>query len=225
VDTDAAKRAAGEAAAAQVQDGMRVGLGSGSTARWFTLALARRVHAGLRVRVVGSSASTEALASEHGLELVDLDRDGLDLTVDGADCVDPDLRLIKGAGGAMVRERVVAAAARRFVVVVDETKLCDHLGGAVPVEVLPFGAVHTLRLLETTGAAFTVRTGEDGRPACSDNGNLIADGDYGVIGDPEGLSARLDALPGVVGHGLFLGMADAVVVGHADGTTRHISPR
>jgi ribose 5-phosphate isomerase A len=225
VAADEGKRAAGEAAAAQVQDGMRVGLGTGSTSRWFTLALARRVREGLRVRVVSTSASTEALATEQGLELAELDRDGLDLAVDGADCVDPDLRLIKGAGGAMVRERVVAAAARRFVVVVDETKLSDHLRGAVPVEVLPFGAAHTLRVLETTGAAYALRATEDGTPARSDNGNLIADGDYGVIGDPEGLSARLDALPGVVGHGLFLGMADTVLVGYGDGTTRHISPR
>jgi len=222
---EAAKRAAGEAAAALVQPGMVVGLGSGSTARWFTLALARRVADGLRVRAVATSTQTEALAVERGLEVVMLSGRGVDVAVDGADCVDPDLRLTKGAGGALVREKIVGAAARRYVIVVDATKLANALRGRVAVEVIPFGFEHTMGLLESTGGAFALRCDREGNPTASDNGNLLADGEYATIEDPEGLAARLDAVPGVVGHGLFLGMADLVIVGHLDGRVEERSPR
>ena len=218
---DTAKRAAGEAAAALVEDGMTLGLGTGSTARWFIEAVGRRVREGLTVTAVATSTASATLAAQHGIPLVELDSRGVDLDVDGADCVDPDLRLIKGLGAALLREKVVAAAATRFIVVVDEAKMRPHLSGTVPVEVLPFGWRHTLTLLADCGAAFALRVAA-GAPVRSDNGNLIADGEFGVIADPEGLAARLDGLPGVIGHGLFLGMADRVIVGAGDGSSREV---
>jgi len=198
---------------------MRVGLGTGSTAKFFVLALAARLQQGLRITCVATSDEIARLASVHGLDVQPLTRDGLDLAGDGADAVDPDLRLIKGGGGAHVREKIVAAAARRFVVLVDPGKLFDVLPGAkVPVELLPFGAERTLALLETTGGRWTLRQSR------SDNGNLLADGRFESMEDPEGLAARLDAVPGVVGHGLFLGMTDLLVIGHPDGSTEERTP-
>lgn len=220
MNAEAGKRAAGEAAAALVEEGMALGLGTGSTARWFIEAVGRRVQAGLRVTAVATSVVSATQAAAQSIPLLELDRRGLDLAVDGADAIDPDLRLIKGLGGALVRERIVAAAAARFVVVADSSKLRAHLSGVVPVELLTFGWRRTLTLLEQAGGSFGLRLDVAGEPLLSDNGNLIADGDFGKIGDPEGLAAQLDAIPGVVGHGLFLGMADAVVVGAEDGSTR-----
>lgn len=222
MDAEHAKRAAGEAAANLVGDGFRVGLGTGSTARWFILALGRRAHDGLRVSGIATSVESEELAASCGIPLRPLDAGGLDLAVDGADVVDPELRLIKGGGGAMVREKVVATAARRFVVVVDWTKVRSVLAGMLPVELIPFGALHTLRLLDATGGAYRVRIDDTGAPVRSDNGNLLADGAYERIDDPEGLAAQLDAIPGLVGHGLFLGLTDTVIVGEQDGSVRRL---
>lgn len=224
MDAETGKRAAGEAAAKLVEAGMRVGLGTGTTARWFVVALGSRVREGLRVDCVATSDATARLAAEQKIAVEALDRRGLDIAVDGADEVDPDLRLLKGRGGALVREKIVAAAARSFVVVVDESKLCPALHGIVPVEVVPFGVDRTLALLEATGAPFHLRQA-DGGPVVSDNGNLIADGQYAALDDPEGLAARIDAIPGVVGHGLFLGMADLILVGEGDGSVSHRKPR
>lgn len=224
MDSEAAKRAAGEAAALLVEDGMAVGLGTGTTARWFIEAVGRRAAEGLRITAVATSLASAALAARHGIPLMELDRGGVDLAVDGADTVDPDLRLLKGLGGALVRERIVAAAARRFVVVADESKLRPHLSGFVPVEVLVFGWQHTMTLLGQTGASFRLRLDGAGDPLRSDNGNLIADGEFGAIADPEGLAAQLDAIPGVIGHGLFLGMTDLVLVAAADGTVTRLEP-
>ncbi|TMB91363.1 MAG: ribose-5-phosphate isomerase RpiA [Chloroflexi bacterium] len=225
MDPEVAKRAAADAAVALVEDGMSVGLGSGSTARWFIENLGARVRDGLDIRGVPTSQATASLAQAHGIPLMELGRDDLDLAVDGADAVDQDLRLIKGRGAAMLREKVVATAAWRFVVIVDDSKLCTRLGGRVPVELVTFGAPHTIALLESTGAQFIVRTGDGGAPMLTDNGNLIADGEYAPIDDPEGLAQRIEAIPGVVGHGLFLGMADLVVVGRADGSVQRLTPR
>jgi ribose 5-phosphate isomerase A len=224
MDLEVAKRATGDAAAALVEGGMSVGLGTGTTARWFIEAVGSRVAAGLHITAVATSLASAALAARHGIPLVELGGDGVDLAVDGADTVDPDLRLLKGLGGALIRERIVATAARRFVVVADETKLRPHLMGFVPVELLMFGWHHTMTLLDQTGARFALRLDAAGEPMRSDNGNLIADGEFGSIADPEGLAARLDAIPGVVGHGLFLGMADLVIVGRADGTLTQLEP-
>jgi ribose 5-phosphate isomerase A len=210
---EAGKRAAGEAAAALVEDGMTLGLGTGSTARWFIAAVGDLVRRGFDLRGVPTSLRSAEQAMEEGIPLVELSRTGVDLAVDGADSVDPDLRLVKGAGGAMLREKIVAAAARQFVVVVDAAKLHDRLRGGLPVELVHFGWEATLAALEMTGAAFDLRTGDDGQPRLSDNGNLIADGRFSVIEDAEGLAEQIEAVPGVVGHGLFLGMADLVIAG------------
>jgi ribose 5-phosphate isomerase A len=217
-DAERAKRAAGTAAAALVEDGMILGLGTGSTACWFIAAVGDLVRRGMHLTAVATSHRTEAQAREEGIPLVSLSRRGVDLAVDGADSVDPDLRLVKGLGGALVREKIVAAAARRFIVVVDADKLHSRLRGPVPAEVIEFGHQATLAALESTGAAFDLRLNADGTPQRSDNGNLIADGRFATVEDPEGVAEQIDAVPGVVGHGLFLGMADWVIAGHPDGS-------
>jgi ribose 5-phosphate isomerase A len=224
VDVDAARRAAGEAAVPLVDDGMRVGLGTGATARWFILGLADRVRNGLEVHAVATSVASATLAIDHGIPVEDLGPRGLDLAVDGADSVDPDLHLIKGKGGAMLRERIVAAAAARFVVIVDDSKYMSQLRGRVPVEVIRFGSARTLRMLaERTSIEFTIRTGRDGEPFTTDNGNLIADSEYIDVADPAELAGQIGGIPGVVGHGLFLNMADVVLVGHSDGSVEHLT--
>lgn len=217
-DADAGKRAAGLAAAELVEYGMVLGLGTGSTARWFIDAVGALVARGWSLRGVPTSVQSESQARSLGITLVELGRTGVDLAVDGADSIDPELRLVKGAGGALVREKIVAAAARRFVVVADAGKLHDRLRGRLPVEVVPFGWEATLAALESTGAAFALRRDASGEPVLSDNGNLVADGAFTVLEDPEGLAEQIGAVPGVVGHGLFLGMADLVIAGHPDGT-------
>jgi ribose 5-phosphate isomerase A len=224
VDVDAARRAAGEAAVPLVEDGMRVGLGTGSTARWFILGLAERVRRGLTIRAVATSVASALLASEHGIEMEELGTRGLDIAVDGADSVDPALRLIKGRGGAMLREKIVAASAARFVVIVDDSKYMSQLSGRIPVEVIHFGSAWTLEALsERTSMEFTVRVGADGEPFTSDNGNLIADSEYTDVINPVGLATEIESIPGVAGHGLFLGMAQTVLVGHSDGTVEQLS--
>jgi len=230
VDADAserAKRAAGETAAGLVSDGMTLGLGTGSTARWFIAAVARLIASGMTLRGVPTSLASEVQALEAGIPIVDLPASGLDLAVDGADCVDRDLRLIKGAGGAMLREKVVAAAAARFVVVVDESKLRDPLGGILPVEILPFGAAATLAGVERVcGMAPALRRDLTGGTYLTDNGNLVADVlMVDGIADPEALAEQLDAIAGVLGHGLFLGMADLVLAARADGNITELRPR
>jgi ribose 5-phosphate isomerase A len=225
IESGSGKQAAGRAAARLVEDGMRLGLGTGSTAYWFIVAVGEAVAAGLRVSGVATSEASAALAARLGIELIDLDARGLDLAVDGADVVDPDLRLIKGGGGAEVREKIVAAAARRFVVVVDSTKVAPELSGLLPAEVLEFGAPATLAAMSECGADFSLRRDAGGLPIRSDSGNLLADGRFGTIEDPEGLSQRLDAIPGLIGHGLFLGMADLVLVGAANGDVVELRPK
>ncbi len=226
MDVEDARRAAGEAAVSLVDDGMRVGLGTGATARWFILGLAERVRQGLTVRAVATSLASASLASEHGIPLEELGADGLDLAVDGADCVDPALRLIKGKGGAMLRERIVAESAARFVVIVDDSKYSSRLSGRIPVEVIGFGSARTVQMLSArTSIEFSLRAGNDGGLFVTDNGNLIADSEFTDIADPEGVAAAIGSIPGVAGHGLFLGRTDLVLVGHRDGSVEHLSPR
>lgn len=202
-----------------VEDGMRVGLGTGSTAHWFIVSLAARVREGLHVTCAATSEATVQLAASLGLDVRDLGADGVDFAGDGADAVDPDLRVIKGAGGAHVREKIVAAAADRFVVLIDDSKLCTVLPGLVPIEIVQFGMARTLTALASLGGEWALREGP------SDNGNLLADGRFASwIEDPEGLAAQLDAVPGVVGHGLFLGMTDLLLVGYPDGTIEERAP-
>lgn len=227
MDVEAAKRAVADAAAALVEDGQRVGLGSGSTVHHFLASLARRVGTGLRMVGVPSSRATADEAARLGIPLTHLGRGGLDTAIDGADCVDPRLNLIKGAGGAHVWERMVAASARRFVVIVDASKEAPVLTGSVPVELLAFGIERTLELLEeSTGARFERRRDPRGDAIVSDSGNPLADGRFTRIDDAAGLAEVIDAVPGVIGHGLFVGMAHIVLVGRGPGdvATREAEP-
>jgi ribose 5-phosphate isomerase A len=202
----------------QVRDGMRLGLGSGRAASSFVRALGARVREGLRVRGVPTSEATGHLARELGVPLAGLDEGLLDLTVDGADEVDPRLDLIKGYGGALVRERIVAAASRRVVILVGREKLVPVLGsrGRLPVEVLPFAAPLTIRELADLGCRPVLRL-EAGRPCVTDNGNWIVDCGVRPIEAPAAFARDLRALPGVVDTGLFIGVADLVLVADATG--------
>ena len=204
-------------ALAHVHHGMRVGLGSGRAASAFVRALGARVRGGLQVRGVPTSEGVARLARELGVPLGGLDEGIVDVTVDGADEVDPRLDLIKGYGGALVRERIVAAASRRVIILVGREKLVPVLGarGRLPVEVIPFGAPLALRELADLGCRPALRV-VDGRPFVTDNGNWIVDCGVRPIEAPAAFVRDLRALPGVVDAGLFLGVADLVLV--ADGT-------
>jgi ribose 5-phosphate isomerase A len=211
--SDATKEAAGRAAAAHVEDGMRVGLGTGSTVRFTTIALGG---AGLDIVCTATSVDTERLAAEVGLRVEAPDSLGeLDIAIDGADEVDSDFNLTKGGGGAHTREKLVAQMSPRFIVVVDESKLVDRLGAfGTPIEVLDFAPAVVMRRVEQLGA-----TSVDQRDIRSDNGNLLMDARFGTIDDPVALGARLAAIPGLVEHGLFeASMVERVVVGRVDGT-------
>ncbi|HSF19907.1 MAG TPA: ribose-5-phosphate isomerase RpiA [Vicinamibacteria bacterium] len=210
-------------AAEMVESRWVVGLGTGRAASMFVHGLARRVRGGLSVRSVATSRATESLARELEIPMASLDEvDSIDIDVDGADEVAPNLDLIKGHGGALVRERVVASISRRFVVLVGDEKLVPRLGarGAVPVEVVPFAVSTVFRGLERLGATVSIRSNGDGRPFASDNGNAILDASFDGIDDPSELSSRIDSLAGVVDNGLFLGMADLVLVQSADSFRR-----
>ncbi|WP_342590957.1 ribose-5-phosphate isomerase RpiA [Cohnella lubricantis] len=219
------KRIAAERAVEWIEDGMTVGLGTGSTAYWAILRIAERVKEGLNIRAAASSIRSEELAKEHGIPFVSLDEiDRIDLTIDGADEVDPDLNLTKGGGGALLREKVLAAASDKFVVIVDESKVVSSLGAfPLPVEIVPFGSRLTLNALAALGGQPTVRE-KDGQRFVSDNGNWIADCRFGRIANPAQLSAELNRIPGVVDNGLFTGMTTAVVVGKLDGSTSVLRP-
>lgn len=210
------KKQVAEAAARLVGDGMLVGLGSGSTAELFVQALGARIADGLRIRAVATSSRSEAAARAVGIELVELDGP-IDLAVDGADAVEREtLAAIKGLGGALTREKIVAAAARSFVLIVDTTKIVDDLADAydrvpVPVEVLSFGWKLTAQRLWELGSP-VVRQ-QDGAPIVTDNGNLILDLYRPSEPDPARLAGAIDTITGVVEHGLFLGMAGSAIVG------------
>lgn len=216
--TDELKQAAADKALELVQDGMLVGLGSGSTARLFVEGLGRLVEGGMKVRGVPSSRETAELAASLGIPIVTELVGQIDLTVDGADEVDPALNLIKGRGGALFREKLVASASKRFVVVVDESKLVQRLGvGLLPVEVLPFLWRSTAERVSSLCSSLVVRGGEE-TPYVTDNGNLILDLTVeGGIKDPGGFGMELKKLTGVVEHGLFVGMTDTVITAGPEG--------
>ena len=210
--TDQEAAALGAEALAEVQSGHVVGLGTGQAATAFIHALGAAVKNGLRVTGVPTSEASASLARTLGIPLV-AEPLALDVAVDGADEVDPKLDLVKGYGGALVREKVVAAAARRFIVLVGAEKLVPALGarGRLPVEVVPFAVPFCRRRLTELGHAPTLRAKNDA-PFVTDNGNLVLDAAVGPIADPAGLDATLRAIPGVVGTGLFVGMAHTVMV-------------
>lgn len=220
-DQDRWKRAAAESAVAQVDKGMIVGLGSGSTAAFAVEALGRRVREGLRVTGIPTSERTAALARALEIPLSSLDEKAhIDVTIDGADEVEAgSLNLIKGHGGALLREKIVAAVSERLVIVVDQTKMVDRLGAreSVPVEVIPFGWQAAARRLKDLGADPLLRKDPDGNPFKSDGGHYILDCGFGAIADAKLLAGKLDHIVGVVEHGLFIGLTSEVRVGEAGG--------
>jgi ribose 5-phosphate isomerase A len=210
------KRRAGESAATLVEDGDVVGLGTGSTAAYAIRALGERVDEGLNVRGVPTSYDSRALAVEEGVPLTSLDIETPDIAIDGADAFDDSLNLIKGGGAAHAREKVVARASDRVVIVADETKEGEVLDTPVPVEVLDFAVAHVRDRVEEFGGEFALREshGKDG-PVVSDNGNIVADAAFDGFGVEE-LADKLNSVTGVVEHGLFVGIADEVHVGRED---------
>ncbi len=212
------KEAAAEKALELVQEGMLLGLGTGSTSRLFVEGVGRLVASGMKVRGVPTSRATAELAASLGIPIVTELVGQIDLAVDGADEVDPALNLIKGRGGALFREKLVAAASKRFVVVVDESKLVKQLGaGVLPVEVLPFLWRSTAERLTALGFSLVIRGGEE-TPYVTDNGNVILDVTVAEgIKNPAELALELKQVTGVVEHGLFVGMTDTVIVAGPDG--------
>ena len=220
IDAEAQKRAAAAQALTFVRPGMRLGLGTGSTAAHFVELLAERVRAGLDVVAVPTSEATRALAERLGIALTALDdTPDLDLTVDGADEIAHDLTLIKGGGGALLREKVVASASAKMIVIADESKWVSVLGHfPLPVEIVPFGATVTRRAVEAAAAEAgcpgpaRLRKTRDGHAFVTDGGHWLIDAQLQRIADPQALAARLSAIPGVVEHGLFIGLARAAIM-------------
>ena len=216
--TDEPKWRAAERAIEFVKDGQIVGLGTGSTTRFAIKGLACRVAGGLKITGVPTSVESERLARSLGIALADLnDVESIDVTINGADSVDPRFNMIKGGGGALTREKLVAIASKKRIIIIDDSKLVDRLGvtWAVPVEVLPFAWRLTQRRLSKLGCEPLVRQ-KDGRPFETDNGNYILDCKFEAIADPESLEPQIKLLPGVVENGLFIGIADVLVIGFQD---------
>lgn len=216
------KRAAAEAAVAEVVDGMLVGLGTGTTAAFAIAALARRIGAGLRCRAVATSIRTAESARAAGIPLLNLeDVPEIDLGIDGVDEIDPELRAIKGAGGAMLREKIVATAARRMIAIADASKAVARLGARpVPVEALPTARAYVERQLALLGGAPVLRRDEAGEAVRTDQDNPIFDCHFAVLDDPAATALRLSSIPGMLGHGLFLTEIDALYLGTAGGIVR-----
>jgi ribose 5-phosphate isomerase A len=224
-DQDRQKQAAAEAAAALVENGMFVGLGSGSTAAFAIAALGRRMRAGLRIAAaIATSERSDAQARALGIPMTSFaERQRLDLTIDGADEVaHGTLHLIKGHGGALLREKIVASASARLVIVADDSKLVDRLGTFVPVEVVTFGWQTTQRRLEELGAAVTPRLAGDGKLFVTDGGNITLDCRFGTIDDPAALERSITTLVGVIDCGLFVGLATQVILA-GDSGIRHLT--
>src|SRR5216110_1216748 len=214
-EVEAQKKAAADRALELIRPGTVVGLGSGSTARYFIEGLAERVRAGLDVRAVATSVESRRLAEAGRIAIAERVDGSFDLAVDGADEIDPAVNCLKGRGGALLREKIVAHASRRFVVIADESKLVGRLGrGPVPIEVLPFLWEATSRSIESLGGRPELRMAPGG-PFTTDNGNLVLDASFGTV--DAALGVALHAIPGVIEHGLFFGMARAAIVGSATG--------
>jgi ribose 5-phosphate isomerase A len=220
VTPDEQKRAAALAALGHVRDGMRLGLGTGSTAKHFVDVVGAKVKEGWKLSCVPTSERTREQAQALGIALTTLDdTPQLDLAVDGADEIDGDLNLIKGGGGALLREKIVATAAQRFIVIADASKKVERLGKfPLPIEVVPFGAKATALKIDKACAWAGARGGKlvirmrDGKPSITDNGNIIFDCALGAIPDAPKLAAALSSIPGVVDHGLFIGVASLALI-------------
>jgi ribose 5-phosphate isomerase A len=223
-DLESFKRAAALAAVGYVKDGMVVGLGTGSTAKHLIMTLGEKVKAGLRIRGVSTSQDTASLAARCGIALIDHEPAWtIDVALDGADQVDPSFNLIKGGGGALLKEKIVAASARQFVVLVDHTKRVPVLGGTfpLPVEVVPFGWGSTARQIEVLTQSRVVLRERGGAPFRTDSGHFIVDVHLAAIDQPHELEIALNAIPGVVETGLFVDRTDFFMVGTPDGTETH----
>ena len=212
------KEAAGRAAAKLVRDGDVVGLGTGSTAYFAVIALGERVKAGLKIVGIPTSVKTADLARTVGIPLTTLDEHPeIDITIDGADEIDPKLRMIKGGGGALLREKVVASASKKMVVITDSSKVVPVLGKfPLPVEVIAFARAVVEKKIVALGGSPKLRTKLDGNPYITDNGNQILDCSFGKITDPPALALALSNMPGIVEHGLFIGLASVALVGRGD---------
>jgi len=227
MSSDALKVAAAERAIEFVENGMRLGLGTGSTAAKFVDLLGKKVAGGLDVVCVATSQATQAQAEALGIRMATLDEmPFLDLTVDGADEIDGDLRLIKGGGGALLREKIVATASGRMVIIADSSKKVETLGAfPLPLEVVPFGLTATRNMITALAADvgcegdIKVRVLAGGKPFLTDGGNLILDCHFGRIDEPEELDEALKLIPGVVENGLFIGIADLAIIAGEGGIT------
>jgi ribose 5-phosphate isomerase A len=227
-DLDSFKRAAALAAVDYVKDGMVVGLGTGSTAKHLVMALGEKVKTGLQIRGVCTSQDTAALAARYGVRLLDREpRWAIDVAIDGADQVDPSFNLIKGGGGALLKEKIVAASAKQFVVLIDHTKRVPVLGGTfpLPVEVVPFGWGSTTRHIEGLTQGRVVLRERSGVPFQTESGNLIVDVHLARIDRPGELEIALNRIPGVVETGLFVGRTDVLIVGTPYGTETYTVER
>jgi len=219
-DLDNLKKAAALTAVEFVRDGMIIGLGTGSTAKYMVIALGEKVRAGMTLRGVPTSQETAMLARQQGITLVDTDNAWVaDLAIDGADQVDPDFNLIKGGGGALLKEKIVAASAKQFIVVIDHTKRVPVLGGSfpLPIEVIPFGWGNTARDIESLTRSRVVLRERNGSPFKTEVGNVILDVHFPRIDNPRELEIALHLIPGVVETGLFVGRADLLIVGTPTG--------
>jgi ribose 5-phosphate isomerase A len=219
---DALKQQAAEYAVRSIQSDMIIGLGHGTTAIWAVRKIAQLIQSGTLRNVLGIPCSVlvEAEARELGIPLTTLEEHpSIDLTIDGADEVAPDLNIIKGGGGALMREKIVAQASKREIIIVDETKVVPALGThwAVPVEVIPFGYGSQMDYLKSLGADVKIRQGSGGNPFKTDQGNLILDCNFGPITDPGTLADKIKRRTGIVEHGLFIGLATEIIIASADG--------
>jgi ribose 5-phosphate isomerase A len=227
-DLDELKRAAALRAVDYVKDGMVVGLGTGSTAKHLVVALGEKVKAGMKLRGVPTSQETAILAKQSGIALIDTDNCWvIDVAIDGADQVDPSFNLIKGGGGALLKEKIVAASAKQFIVLVDHTKRVPVLGGSfpLPIEVVPFGWGSTAREIEALTQSRVVLRERNGSPFYTEAGHLILDVHLSRIDHPRELEIALNMFPGVVESGLFVGRTNMLIVGTPNGVETHPAKR
>lgn len=228
LDLDSLKNSAAVKAVEFVRDGMVVGLGTGSTAKYMVIALGEKVRAGMRLRGIPTSQETATLARQAGIPLIDADnRWEIDVAIDGADQVDPAFNLIKGGGGALLKEKIVAASSKQFIVLIDHTKQVPVLGGPfpLPIEVIPFGWGSTAREIEALTKSLVVLRERNGAPFRTEAGNLIVDVHMARIDQPGALEIALNQIPGIVETGLFVGRTNVLIVGSAQGVQVHHAPR
>lgn len=226
-DLDSLKKAAALKAVEFVRDGMVVGLGTGSTAKHMVMALGEKVRAGMKLRGVPTSQETATLAAQSGISLIDTDnRWDIDVAIDGADQVDPAMNLIKGGGGALLKEKIVAASAKQFIVLVDHTKRVPVLGGSfpLPIEVIPFGWGSTAREIERMTKSRVVLRERHGAPFKTEAGNLIVDVHIPRVDQPGELESALNQIPGIVETGLFVDRTSILIVGTPQGVELHYAP-